>query len=153
VVSHDRHFLSCIANKIWWIEDQQLKEYPGTYEEFEEWQKLNAARKQAPEKEKASQSAKEVKSEKKKSPVNSLDEQEKKQLKKWKQQFEKIEAELATVNEKKKAMEAELAKPEVFGDADRFQKSLAGFSVLEEQSKRMTEEWESLFEKINEIEG
>ena len=153
VVSHDRHFLSCIANKIWWIEDQQLKEYPGTYEEFEEWQKLNATRKQAPEKEKASQSAKEVKSEKKKSPVNALDEQEKKQLKKWKQQFEKIEAELATVNEKKKAMEAELAKPEVFGDADRFQKSLAGFSVLEEQSKRMTEEWESLFEKINEIEG
>ncbi len=37
VVSHDRYFLSEIANKIWWIEDNQLKEYPGTYAEFDEW--------------------------------------------------------------------------------------------------------------------
>ena len=37
VVSHDRHFVSQIANKIWWIEDNQIKEYPGTYAEFEPW--------------------------------------------------------------------------------------------------------------------
>ena len=35
VVSHDRFFLRGIANKIWYIEDQVLKEYPGTYEAFE----------------------------------------------------------------------------------------------------------------------
>ena len=39
VVSHDRYFLSEIANKIWWIENCELKEYPGTYEEFEIWNK------------------------------------------------------------------------------------------------------------------
>jgi ATP-binding cassette, subfamily F, member 3 len=39
VVSHDRHFVSEVANKIWWIEDEQLKEYPGTYAEFEYWRK------------------------------------------------------------------------------------------------------------------
>ena len=27
VVSHDRHFLSCVANRIWWIEDQHLRTY------------------------------------------------------------------------------------------------------------------------------
>ena len=37
VVSHDRHFITKVANKIWWIEDHQLKEYPGTYEEYQWW--------------------------------------------------------------------------------------------------------------------
>ena len=35
VVSHNRHFLNSVANKIWYIEDQQVKEYPGTYAEYE----------------------------------------------------------------------------------------------------------------------
>ena len=35
VVSHDRYFISQIANKIWWIENHQLKEYPGDYDEYE----------------------------------------------------------------------------------------------------------------------
>ncbi len=38
VVSHDRFFVSAVANKIWFIEDQQLKEYPGTFEEYQDWQ-------------------------------------------------------------------------------------------------------------------
>ncbi len=38
VVSHDRYFVSNIANKIWYIEDEQIKVYPGGYDEFEQWQ-------------------------------------------------------------------------------------------------------------------
>src|SRR6187402_143532 len=41
VVSHNRHFVSQIANKIWYIEDKQIKEYPGTYDEYEYWRKKN----------------------------------------------------------------------------------------------------------------
>ncbi len=37
VISHDRHFVSHVANKIWFLEDYQIKEYPGTYDEFEFW--------------------------------------------------------------------------------------------------------------------
>ncbi len=37
VVSHNRHFVNQIANKIWYIENQQIKEYPGTYEEYDFW--------------------------------------------------------------------------------------------------------------------
>lgn len=39
VVSHDRYFVSQIANKIWWIENGELKEYLGTYDEYEYWRK------------------------------------------------------------------------------------------------------------------
>src|SRR5690554_2956291 len=38
LVSHDRYLLDHVANKIWYIEDQIIKEYPGTYAEYEEWQ-------------------------------------------------------------------------------------------------------------------
>lgn len=34
VVSHDRHFLDQVANKIWYAEDRGLVTYPGTYSEF-----------------------------------------------------------------------------------------------------------------------
>ena len=37
VVSHDRHFISQVANKIWYIEGHQLKVYPGNYQEYEYW--------------------------------------------------------------------------------------------------------------------
>lgn len=37
VVSHDRHFISQVSNKVWYIEDQEIKQYPGPYEEFVTW--------------------------------------------------------------------------------------------------------------------
>jgi ATP-binding cassette subfamily F protein 3 len=37
IVSHDRYFLSQVANRIWFIENQEIKTYPGTYDEFEVW--------------------------------------------------------------------------------------------------------------------
>jgi ATP-binding cassette subfamily F protein 3 len=37
VVSHDRYFVENIANKIWYIEDHEIKQYPGTYQEYEVW--------------------------------------------------------------------------------------------------------------------
>jgi len=37
-VSHDRHFITRVANKIWWIEDHQLKEYLGSYAEYKYWE-------------------------------------------------------------------------------------------------------------------
>lgn len=35
IVSHDRYFVSKVTNKIWYIDNCKLKEYPGDYESFE----------------------------------------------------------------------------------------------------------------------
>ena len=37
IVSHNRHFVSKTSNKVWWIENQDIKEYPGNYTEFVDW--------------------------------------------------------------------------------------------------------------------
>lgn len=36
-VSHDRTFISRVANKIWWVEDGQIREYAGDFDEYQEW--------------------------------------------------------------------------------------------------------------------
>ena len=33
-VSHNRYFIEKLANKVWWIEDEDVREYPGTYHEY-----------------------------------------------------------------------------------------------------------------------
>ena len=43
IVSHDRHFIERIANKIWYIQDKQIKVYPGTYEAYAYWQQARAS--------------------------------------------------------------------------------------------------------------
>jgi ATP-binding cassette subfamily F protein 3 len=43
-VSHNRYFIEKLANKVWWIEDEDVKEYPGSYQEYHykvEQDKLN----------------------------------------------------------------------------------------------------------------
>lgn len=39
VVSHNRDFIEQLANKIWYIENTQLKIFPGNYEAYTFWQK------------------------------------------------------------------------------------------------------------------
>lgn len=39
IVSHDRYFVSRVTNKIWYIDDCKLKEYPGNYDSFESFKK------------------------------------------------------------------------------------------------------------------
>src|SRR5215213_6262017 len=46
LVSHDRYFISKIANKIWEIKDKEIKEFKGGYEEWVEWNERMAAKEQ-----------------------------------------------------------------------------------------------------------
>ena len=47
LVSHNRYFISKLATTIWWIEDQSVRSYPGTYDEYvDHRQKRDAESKQ-----------------------------------------------------------------------------------------------------------
>jgi ATP-binding cassette subfamily F protein 3 len=77
VVSHNRHFVANVANKIWYIEDKQIKEYPGTYEEYEYWRKKNEVA-ATPEPKKVEKKPEPTK----KAPVTPSDEAKRKNLEK-----------------------------------------------------------------------
>jgi ATP-binding cassette, subfamily F, member 3 len=145
VVSHNRHFVSQIANKIWYIEDKQIKEYPGTYEEYEYWKKKNEANavlKAEPPKPKL-----EKKPEAPKTPSQAT------QLKGLEKDLKKIEMSIEELQKKKDASEAELALPEVYGNVERLRKAEQELKNINRDLAAANSEWEKIAIAIDELSG
>lgn len=151
IVSHDRYFLSQVANKIWWIENAEVKEYPGDYEEYEYSRSQQKAANQAMQKAAAAQ-AKAKKQEIAEKKKNDPSEEEKKRKKKLSSRVQQLETELVKLREEREAMEKHLSKPEVYGDPKSFQEQLQKFNALEEKLKGVNSEWEKTFEELSEME-
>ncbi len=143
-VSHNRHFVSRIANKIWYIENHELKEYPGTYEEYEYWRKKNeaavapavhVAKKEAPKKE-----SKPVAAENQ-NKLNALN-----------KDLAKIEAVIQKLAKDKEAIEMELSKREVYSNPDKLLEVRQKFEKVDAQLEEENKKWESIALEIEEVE-
>jgi len=146
VVSHDRHFISQIANKIWYIEDHQIKEYPGTYEEYAFWQsKREAARASAPAQTTKDKKPKGVKQ-------KSRDQVQENELKKLKKELEAVETKIEALEAQKEQLETEMADPGIFSDFDKLQEKQQAHESTEADLEKAQNQWESLAEKIDELE-
>lgn len=153
-VSHDRYFLDNVANKIWFIENEKVKEYPGTYAEFEEWdaKRVKPAPKPIPVKQEDKKPvAKEPASANALNAPNALNVQQ--QLKKLNEKLKRTEEEIAVFETSVKACETELAKEEIFSNpqklADANQKYLAEKTLLDHAQKA----WEELANEIMSLES
>jgi len=145
VVSHDRYFLDNVANKIWYIEDKKIKEYPGTYQEYEIW---NAKRVVKPEE----KQPKKVKEEPKKvKPVLTDDLQ--KTLQKKNKELAALEQKIADQEIAVKNLEAELAKEEIYSDAVKLQETTRNYNSEKARYDQFQNDWEKLAEEIMELEG
>jgi ATP-binding cassette, subfamily F, member 3 len=153
VVSHDRYFLSRIANKIWFIENKELKEYPGTYHEFEIWQAEQKALKSisdAPVK----KLAKAEKAEKatKIYPDNKNNEQAKK---KEKQRLEtlskKHEEQVSLLKKEHESLSTQMSDPAVFQDKEKYKKLQLEFEKCVQELKHHEIEWEAYYLKLLEL--
>jgi ATP-binding cassette, subfamily F, member 3 len=145
VVSHNRHFISQIANKIWYIEDHQIKEYPGTYDEYEYWRKKNDESKTPtppPKKEN-----KTVKQE----SVSEQQERDRK-LKSLRAELKKVEDQINPATEQKKSLEREMARPEVYSDFTKLNALQKEFEAAEATIQTINQRWEDLVMAIDELE-
>ena len=111
VVSHDRYFVSNIANKIWYIEDHEIKEYPGSFDEYETWMATKESAKPAVVKSTAKPKAELA-------PVEAKSPNQAKQI-------EKLEAEIIEIENSISAIELQMV--ELANQAD-----YAGLKTLEE---------------------
>lgn len=144
VVSHNRHFVTQIANKIWYIEDKQIKEYPGTFEEYEYWRKKNEAngvnvKVEPPKLVKKVQEA---------APALALPTNDSK-LKSLEKELKKIEDQLAKLESQKSGNEMEMTRPEVFGDFEKLKKIQFDQKKIDKELKDVTTKWESLAMEID----
>lgn len=142
VVSHNRHFVSQIANKIWYIEDKQIKEYPGTYEEYEYWKKKNEATavKQDPPK-------RVNKPESTATPLADPSAEKKKELNK---KVRDAEEKILALESQKKGIEEEMIRPEILEDFNQMKKLQFDLNKINKELERLTRQWEEL---VSEIDG
>jgi len=145
VVSHNRHFVSQVANKIWYIEDKQIKEYPGTFDEYEYWRKKNEAAlipQDVPKREK--------KSDNKPTPAPATPSTQA-TLKSLERDLRKIEEVISALEAQKALSETDMARPEVFSNKERLQQSQAAFRTAEEELRKANKKWEEVATAIDTI--
>src|SRR5690606_33183583 len=105
VVSHDRYFLDQVANKIWFIEDKGIKEYPGTYQEYEEWNAKRVVKKEP-------QGEKKVVKELPKKEKDVLTEDKNRILQRMNKELASLEQKIGEEEKQVKELEVHLAKEE-----------------------------------------
>ena len=129
IVSHDRHFISKTANKIWWIEDGELMEYPGTYAE---WQLYQEQRELEKEQQQASPPPKKAAPKQREQRNFTTEEQHKqKQLKK---QLNQAEDRVQELENQKALLETELAEPEVYQNETKLADLNSKYAKLKNRS-------------------
>ncbi len=145
VVSHDRYFLENVANKIWYIEDKKIKEYPGTYQEYEAWSAKRVVKTEEP-------AAKKVKEEPKKVKAAPM-EDNKRLLQKKNKELAALEEKIAQQEILVKDLEVELAKEEIYSDAVKLQDHTRRYNSEKASFDKLQADWENLAEEIMELEG
>ncbi len=147
IVSHDRHFVSQIANKIWYIEDSEIKEYPGTFEEYLYWQAQR-------EKQQVSQTQKPKEQQNKKLKQNKpRDNQQEQELKKLKKELNTIENQIEIQESKVTTIEVEMGKAEVFSVPEVLAEKNQAHQELKKNLEGLNNQWEQLAEQIDALEN
>ena len=156
VVSHDRYFVENIANKIWYIEDHQIKEYPGTYQEYEIWVEERglqsavsdkAVVSSAPPQKTSTQPAAKNTANK---PTSNEDAQK---LKKAKKQVEELEEAINLLEAKKAVTETKLAEPAIYEDAKALADLNRAYADIKQKLDKANDDWETAMMEIEELAG
>jgi ATP-binding cassette subfamily F protein 3 len=153
LVSHDRYFISKVANKIWEIVDGEIKEFKGTYQEWVEWKERMAAKNVSAKKEEKPTPA--PAPEKKPQPQNNahVNKELKKELQKQQRLFQQAEEKIAQLKQEKLQLEAELGSSETYSDKQRYTATEARYNKVVAELNQLNIDYEKTFEKIVELEG
>ena len=156
LVSHDRYFISRTANKIWSIENGQIVEFKGGYEEWVAWNERMA--KQQAQQAKAAAPAK---SEKKEAPAPvketvppppkaaPIDKEKQKEQRRLEKRFSELEQIVTDLQAEAKQSEARLADPAIYSDHSRFQEEEKTYQEIARKLKSAEKEYEEVFERLS----
>jgi ATP-binding cassette subfamily F protein 3 len=170
LVSHDRYFVSKVANTIWEIDDHKIKSFAGGFEEWGEWkerqkQKADAIQKQEAKGQKAEgRNQKPEVAEKKAEPVieikqpiqeikGPINKELKKELQKQQKAFQQVEERIAELNKQKVTLEAQLTAPDTYADRSKFVQTETDYKKVSDELKLLNKQYEEVFEKIMELEA
>lgn len=157
VVSHDRYFVENIANKIWYIEDHQIKEYPGTYEEYEIWVEERGLQSAVSEKAAVSsappQKSQPVPSNQNKTNGKPQSNEDAQRLKKARKQIEELEETINNLEIRKTETEGKLADPKIYNDSVALAELNRFYADIKQKLEQSTDDWENLMLEVEELSG
>ncbi len=151
VVSHDRYFVSEIANKIWYIEEGEIKVYPGTFDEYETWMdsRTNSSSN--------SNSSSNLKSTPKKivepaKPANKPNTfAQNNEIKKLETTIAETEKYIENLEKSKAELENKMADPKIFEDQKAFNELNNNYLSIDSKLKKANQEWEENMLKLESI--
>lgn len=146
VVSHDRYFITQVANKIWWLENGEIKEYPGTYQEYF-WATNGQADKVPAQVSQKKDPQEKKKKEKTSAPKNNH------QISQFKKELEQLEKKISHLESEKKIFEQKMADPDVYQDKQLLADANKHYSSSMAKLETLTAEWEELALKIESLEN
>lgn len=137
IVSHNRHFVRQVANKVWYIENHEIKEYPGTYDEYHYWLETNQ-KKEIP-----------VKSQEKKTKVkpNTKPRNDAK-LDVQKKELATIEKKIGNLEADVVSLEKEMEKSDVYSDPTKLSEINGKYLAAKDSLEEANHKWEALAELI-----
>ena len=148
LISHDRHFIAEVANKIWYIEDQSIKQYPGTYAEYEIWRKKAL--------EKPAKGIQEVKNEspakKKKKNTTNADIVTVNLRSNLKKKLAQAEGEIERLEKDIKSTEQQMATSDIYSNPDKLGKINSVYENLKKLLQEKNSEWDVLAQEIEDLE-
>ncbi len=144
VISHDRYFVENVATKIWFIEDYQLKEYPGTYAEYELWQedREKAAKKAGLPSPSASKPAPKTEPKADPTPPKTPSPDQKKALR----ELAEVETKIDTLEKELAVYEKQLADPKIYDNAAQLKDATLKFEKVKKELAQLNDRWEMLAE-------
>jgi len=145
VVSHNRHFITQVANKVWYIEDKEIKEYPGTFEEYEYWQSKNEDA-TVQKKSKKVNNAPSKKNQKPKTKDGN-------ELRKLKNTLEQTEQTIEKLEKEKKQIEDQMSKPDVYSNPDKLAELNTKLNDSLGKLQLSNKDWEFVAEQIDSIDN
>ncbi|AMR25969.1 ABC transporter ATP-binding protein [Hymenobacter psoromatis] len=144
VISHDRFFVENVATKIWYIEDFQLKEYPGTYAEYELWQedREKAAKKAGLPSPSASKPQPKEEKKTEATPTKTASPDQKKALR----EIAEVEATIDKLEKEMAIYEKQLADPKIYQNTSQLKDTTVKFEQVKKDLAKMNDRWEMLAE-------
>jgi ATP-binding cassette subfamily F protein 3 len=139
--------VSQVANKIWYIEDKQIKEYPGTFDEYEYWRKKTegTVKPEPPKQEKKLSNEKPAQAKANAGPTSSA------ALKSLERDLAKAEEAIGVLEAKKTKAEVDLASPEVFKDPGKLKQAKDAFEKVQKELSAANEKWERIAGEIDKL--
>ncbi len=152
LVSHDRFFISKTANKIWEIDNGEIKEFKGGYNEWMEWTKRMAAQakpEDKPAKKAAAPPPPPVAAAQQSQPVSK---DNKKLLQKQQRVVEQLDEKLTSLKTALAGWEEKLADPGIYGDRHKFRETEKSYQAAMKDLGDTRKAYDTELEKLMELE-